>query len=97
MKAIAMSAIVILGGGTSGVLAQQAAPPATGCISQFEGLAGKSAAALLTAGYKITAAIPGGLWLQKDSDSVYCNVSLSRDGEVLCSKLRTPVATQVCR
>lgn len=96
MKSIAIAAM-LFGVATSGVLAQQATPPATGCLSQFEELVGKSAASLIAAGYKIAAAVPGGLWLQKDGDTTYCNVSRSREGEVICSKLRTPVKTQACQ
>jgi hypothetical protein len=70
--------------------------PAANCISQYEDLAGKSAASLVAAGYSISAAVPGGLWLQQGKELAYCNANRAREGEVLCWKLREPLKGQAC-
>jgi hypothetical protein len=68
----------------------------TNCVSQYEDLAGTSAASLVTAGYSIAAAVPGGLWLQKGKELAYCNAARAKEGEVLCWKLREPLKGQPC-
>jgi hypothetical protein len=72
--------------------------PATSatCISQYEDTA-LSAASSMAQGYKIEAAVPGGLWLQKETDLLYCNAGRPRDGAVLCWKLREPLKNQPCQ
>ena len=43
------------------------------------------------------AAVPGGLWLQKQKDVYFCNSGRAADGEMLCWKLRVPVKGQPCQ
>jgi hypothetical protein len=75
----------------------QAPAAAANCVSQYEDLAGKSAAALVAAGYGVSSAVPGGLWLLKDKELAYCNANnRAREGEVLCWKLREPLKGQAC-
>jgi hypothetical protein len=56
---------------------QQQAPPQAPagqtCMSQHVEAPGVSAAALITRGYDIKAAVPGGLWVQKDREVYFCN------------------------
>ena len=56
-----------------------------------------SAAALITRGYDIKAAVPGGLWVQKDREVYFCNSGRALDNDVLCWRLREPVKGQVCQ
>ncbi len=79
--------------------AQQQAPPPAGqtCMSQHVEAPGVSAAALITRGYDIKAAVPGGLWVQKDSEVYFCNSGRALDNDVLCWRLREPVKGQVCQ
>ena len=80
------------------VNAQQAPTPTARCVSQYEDLTNKSAAALVAAGYMIAAAVPGGLWLLKNKELAYCNASnRAREGEVLCWKVREPLKGQACQ
>jgi hypothetical protein len=78
---------------------QQAPPPAAGqtCMSQHVEAPGVSAAALITRGYDIKAAVPGGLWVQKDREVYFCNSGRALDNDVLCWRLREPVKGQVCQ
>ena len=76
---------------------QQAAAPAANCISQYEDLTNKSAASLVTTGFTIAAAVPGGLWLQKGKELDYCNAGRPKDDAVVCWKLREPLKGQPCR
>ena len=74
-------------------------PPATAarsCQSQHIEQPGVSAAALIARGYDIKAAIPGGLWVQKDREVFFCNSGLALDNEVICWRLREPVKGQAC-
>ena len=79
--------------------AQQQAPPPAGqaCMSQHVEAPGVSAAALITRGYDIKAAVPGGLWVQKDREVYFCNSGRALDNDVLCWRLREPVKGQVCQ
>ena len=52
---------------------------------------------LISTGFDIKAAIPGGLWLQKDKEVYFCNSGRAADGETLCWKLRIPVKGQACQ
>jgi hypothetical protein len=78
---------------------QQAPPPPAGqtCMSQHVEAPGVSAAALITRGYDIKAAVPGGLWVQKDREVYFCNSGRALDNDVLCWRLREPVKGQVCQ
>jgi hypothetical protein len=76
--------------------APAAAPPTT-CLSQHVEAPGMSAAALITRGYDIKAAVPGGLWVQKDREVYFCNSGRALDNEVLCWRLRDPVKGQTCQ
>jgi hypothetical protein len=78
--------------------AQQQAPPAgQTCMSQHVEAPGVSAAALITRGYDIKAAVPGGLWVQKDREVYFCNSGRALDNDVLCWRLREPVKGQICQ
>ncbi|CAN5906193.1 hypothetical protein BH11PSE3_BH11PSE3_40810 [soil metagenome] len=72
------------------------AAPARSCQSQHIEQPGVSAAALIGRGYDIKAAIPGGLWIQKDREVYFCNSGLALDSDVLCWRLREPVKGQAC-
>jgi hypothetical protein len=76
---------------------QQQAPTAQVCISQHVEAPGVSAAALINRGYDIKAAVPGGLWVQKDREVYFCNSGRALDNDVLCWRLREPVKGQVCQ
>lgn len=78
------------------VHAQQSVAAASNCMSQYEDTT-LSAAGVFAQGYKIEAAVPGGLWLQKDKSLLYCNVARPRDGDVTCWKLREPLKGQSCQ
>ena len=56
-----------------------------------------SPAALITRGFDIKAAVPGGLWVQKDREVYFCNSGRALDNDVLCWRLREPVKGQVCQ
>lgn len=77
--------------------AQQQAPAAQMCMSQHVEAPGVSATALITRGYDIKAAVPGGLWVQKDREVYFCNSGRALDNDVLCWRLREPVKGQVCQ
>lgn len=67
------------------VAAQQ---PAAACLTQYNPVAGQSAITLIRAGYEIKAAVPNGLWLQKDKDLQYCNSGRPVEGDVQCWQMR---------
>lgn len=73
------------------------APAGQTCLSQHVEAPGVSAAALITRGYDIKAAVPGGLWVQKDREVYFCNSGRALDSEVLCWRLRDPVKGQSCQ
>lgn len=103
MKALVAIAFVTVLVGTARAqqqpTAQQQAPPPAGqtCMSQHVEAPGVSAAALITRGYDIKAAVPGGLWVQKDREVYFCNSGRALDNDVLCWRLREPVKGQVCQ
>jgi hypothetical protein len=73
--------------------AQQAQPPAqpqpaAACLTQYTPMPGHSAAALIAAGHEIKAAVPNGLWLQKDREVFYCNSGRPTQTDPLCWRLR---------
>ena len=76
---------------------QPAAGQASSCVSQHVEAPGVSAAALITRGYDIKAAVPGGLWVQKDREVYFCNSGRALDNDVLCWRLREPVKGQSCQ
>ena len=71
--------------------------PAQACISQHVDAPGVSAATLITRGFDIKGAVPGGLWVQKDREVYFCNSGRALDNDVLCWRLREPVKGQVCQ
>ncbi len=73
------------------------APTAQTCMSQHVEAPGVSAAALISRGYDIKAAVPGGLWVQKDREVYFCNSGRAADNDVLCWRLREPVKGQACQ
>ena len=77
--------------------APQQAPAVQMCMSQHVEAPGVSAAALITRGYDIKAAVPGGLWVQKDREVYFCNSGRALDNDVLCWRLREPVKGQICQ
>jgi hypothetical protein len=81
---------------------QPSTPPSTStkpptCQSQYAEAPAYSSALLISTGFEIKAAVPGGLWLQKDKDVYFCNSGRASDGEMLCWKLRVPVKGQPCQ
>lgn len=81
---------------------QPGSPSSTGskpasCQSQYSEAPAYSSALLLSTGFEIKAAVPGGLWLQKQKDVYFCNSGRAADGEILCWKLRVPVKGQPCQ
>jgi hypothetical protein len=76
---------------------QQVLPAQTSCMSQHVEAPGVSAAALITRGYDIKAAVPGGLWVQKDREVYFCNSGRALDNEILCWRLREPLKGQACQ
>ena len=76
---------------------QQAPAAQMTCMSQHVEAPGVSAAALITRGYDIKAAVPGGLWVQKDREVYFCNSGRALDNEILCWRLREPLKGQPCQ
>lgn len=76
---------------------QQAPAAQMNCMSQHLEAPGVSAASLITRGYDIKAAVPGGLWVQKDREVFFCNSGRALDNEILCWRLREPVKGQACQ
>ena len=66
------------------------------CVNQYADAEGTNAASLLTGGFEIKAAIPGGLWLQKAKETYYCTTNRVPDGQAVCWSLRVPVTGQPC-
>ena len=101
MKALVAIAFAFLLAGTAHAQQPTAPPqaPAPGrtCLSQHVEAPGVSAAALITRGYDIKAAVPGGLWVQKDREVYFCNSGRALDNDVLCWRLREPVKGQSCQ
>lgn len=58
------------------------------CLTQYNPVPGQSAITMIRAGYEIKAAVPNGLWLQKDKDLHYCNSGRPVEGEVQCWQMR---------
>lgn len=102
MKALVAIAFVSVLMGTAHAQQQPAGQQQTPagqpmCMSQHVEAPGVSAAALITRGYDIKAAVPGGLWVQKDREVYFCNSGRALDNDVLCWRLREPVKGQVCQ
>jgi hypothetical protein len=104
MKALVAIAVVSVSVGAAHAqqpAAQQPAPPQAPagqtCMSQHVEAPGMSAAALITRGFDIKAAVPGGLWVQKDREVYFCNSGRALDNDVLCWRLREPVKGQICQ
>ena len=76
---------------------QQAPAGQPMCMSQHVEAPGVSAASLITRGFDIKAAVPGGLWVQKDREVYFCNSGRALDNDVLCWRLREPVKGQICQ
>ena len=66
----------------------QAPAPAPSCLTQYTPMPGQSAITIIRAGYEIKAAVPNGLWLQKDKDLYYCNSGRPIEGDVQCWQMR---------
>lgn len=66
----------------------QAPAPAPSCLTQYTPMPGQSAITMIRAGYEIKAAVPNGLWLQKDKDLYYCNSGRPIEGDVQCWQMR---------
>lgn len=98
MKSLLPLAILCLASATAWAQPQQPPqqkPPT--CVSQYSEAAAMSPGLLISTGFDIKAAIPGGLWLQKDREVYFCNSGRAADGEILCWKLRVPVKGQSCQ
>jgi hypothetical protein len=101
MKSLGVGAFAIVMVAGLAWAQQAAAPPpaqlpAKICLSQYTPMPGQSAAGLITAGYDIKAAVPGGLWVQKDREVYYCNSGRPLETEPLCWRLREPSAGNFC-
>jgi hypothetical protein len=94
MKALIAAAVVTVLMGTA---QGQQQPGGQTCMSQHVEAPGVSAAALISRGYDIKAAVPGGLWVQKDREVYFCNSGRALDNDVLCWRLREPVKGQICQ
>ncbi len=66
----------------------QAPAQASSCLTQYTPMPGQSAITMIRAGYEIKAAVPNGLWLQKDKDLYYCNSGRPIEGDVQCWQMR---------
>lgn len=66
----------------------QAQPPGSSCLTQYTPMPGQSAITMIRAGYEIKAAVPNGLWLQKDKDVYYCSSGRPIEGDVQCWQMR---------
>jgi hypothetical protein len=101
LVAIAIVSVLVGAAHAQQPAAQQQAPPqppaGQTCMSQHVEAPGMSAAALITRGFDIKAAVPGGLWVQKDREVYFCNSGRALDNDVLCWRLREPVKGQVCQ
>lgn len=82
-------------GQTPGQLPAQAQAPgqapaqaALSCLTQYTPTPGQSAITMIKAGYEIKAAVPNGLWLQKDKDVYYCNSGRPIETDAQCWQLR---------
>ncbi len=77
---------------TAGQLPAQAQAQAPGqapsCLTQYTPMPGQSAITMIRVGYEIKAAVPNGLWLQKDKDVYYCNSGRPIEGDVQCWQMR---------
>ena len=100
LVAIAVVSVLVGAAHAQQPAAQQQAPQAPAgqtCMSQHVEAPGMSAAALITRGYDIKAAVPGGLWVQKEREVYFCNSGRALDNDVLCWRLREPVKGQICQ
>jgi hypothetical protein len=101
LVAIAVVSVLVGAAHAQQPAAQQQAPPQAPagqtCMSQHVEAPGTSAAALITRGFDIKAAVPGGLWVQKDREVYFCNSGRALDNDVLCWRLREPIKGQVCQ
>ena len=101
LVAIAVVSVLVGAARAQQPAAQQQTPPQAPagqlCMSQHVEAPGVSAAALITRGYDIKAAVPGGLWVQKDREVYFCNSGRALDNDVLCWRLREPIKGQVCQ
>ena len=61
---------------------------APACLTQYTPMPAQSAITMIRAGYEIKAAVPNGLWLQKDKDLYYCNSGRPIEGEAQCWQMR---------
>jgi|GEM_PF-661658 len=66
----------------------QARPPGPSCLTQYTPMPGQSAITMIRAGYEIKAAVPNGLWLQREKDVYYCSSGRPIEGEVQCWQMR---------
>ncbi|MCC8431259.1 hypothetical protein LJ725_19975 [Reyranella aquatilis] len=100
--ASALAVAVVVAAGTIAYSQQSAVPgrsaPGQGiqpsgqsqqaCLTQYNPMPGQSAITMIRAGYEIKAAVPNGLWLQKDKDLYYCNSGRPVEGDVQCWQMR---------
>jgi hypothetical protein len=76
--------------------AQQATAAKT-CVNQYADAPDVTAVKLIRSGYEIKAGWPGGLWLQKNAETCFCNTGRQQDGEMLCWTLHDPVKGGPCQ
>ena len=97
--AVALAVVASVAAGTI-AFSQQSPGPKSGqvqapapaqtpsCLTQYTPVPGQSAITMIRAGYEIKAAVPNGLWLQKDKDVYYCNSGRPIEGDAQCWQMR---------
>jgi len=94
MRRILRAAVLALC--ATGLASFAQAQPKT-CVNQYADAPGMTAIKLIRSGYEIKAGWPGGLWLQKNLETFFCNTGRQLDGEALCWTLTDPVKGGPCQ
>ena len=92
MFALALASTLV----STATYAQQPAGAKT-CANQYADAPGVTAVKLIRGGYQIKAGWPGGLWLQKDLETYFCNTGRQQDGAMFCWTLQDPVSGSPCQ
>jgi len=67
-------------------------------MNQYKDAEGVTPAQLIVGGFDIKAGWPGGMWLQKDKETYFCNTGRPTDDSlVVCWTLREPVRGGSCQ
>ena len=95
MRRILRAAVLALC--ATGLASFAQAQPKSTCVNQYADAPGMTAIKLIRNGYEIKAGWPGGLWLQKNLETFFCNTGRQLDGETLCWTLNAPVKGGSCQ